>query len=93
MTSRAGKLLRRLRNSGTNWTRNDIVRLLESYGFQIRRGGKHDVFTHSEFASQRFVLPRHRALKKNYAKDAVKLVDKVIELRNTSDTSGDSQEI
>lgn len=91
MTSKAKKLLERMRNSSANWKRNDIVSLLEGYGFEIRRGGNHDVFTHPETSRLRFVLPRHRKLKKNYVRDAVKIVDIVIELRNTNDKSDDSQ--
>lgn len=89
MKSKARRRLERMRRSPANCKRRDIERLLADAGFTVRYGGDHDVYTHLEFKRLRFTLPRHDKLKLNYYRDTVKLVDKVLELRNTTVSSQD----
>lgn len=79
MTAKTKKLLQRMRQSQANWKRRDLENLLFGFGFQIRHGGNHDVFSHSELPGIQFVLPRHNSLKKVYIKKAIKLIDKLNE--------------
>ena len=77
MTSKAEKLLERMRRSKANWKRRDLENLLFGYGFQRRHGSNHDVFTHPNLTGAQFVLPRHGAVKKAYISKAIRLIDKL----------------
>ncbi len=77
MTSKAEKLLERMRRTKANWQRRDLENLLFGYGFQRRHGGNHDVFTHPDLTGAQFVLPRHGTVKKAYISKAVRLIDKL----------------
>jgi len=77
MTPTVDKLLEDMRHSAANWTRRDLVRLYEGFGFTIRHGGSHDVVTHSKHKQLRTVLPRHNDMLKIYVRTAVKLVDRL----------------
>ena len=81
MPSKAEKILERMRGSKSDWTRADLDRLYEGFGFIIRHGGNHDIIVHPDFPELRATLPRHRALARGYVEYAVRLVDKLLELR------------
>ncbi len=83
MTFRSNKRLERMRQSPANWKRRDLEGLLFDFGFQLRHGGKHDVFTHP--LGLRFVVPRHGKVKKVYIQKAVKLIDYLLQLQETGD--------
>ena len=72
------KLLERMRNTYSGWGQKDFERLLIGFGFD-RRGRKHDIYIHSEFPDIRISVPRHNSLKDWVAKDAVKLIDELLE--------------
>lgn len=79
MSSKVNKLLRRLRQSKTGWRVKDLKTLYEHYGFIIRSGAKHDVITHPDFPQIRDMLPRGSGeLAPEYAKDALKSIEKVL---------------
>lgn len=80
MPSRTDKLLEQMKNSKSNWKRNDLDRLYEGFGFIIKHGGNHDVVKHPEFPQLRATLPRHRELAKGYVEFAVKLIGTLLEL-------------
>ena len=75
MTAKSEKLLQRMRRSQANWKRRDVQQLLFGYGFQLRHGSNHDVFTHPELIGIQLVLPRHGKVKKVYVKKAIRLID------------------
>ena len=81
MPSKAEKLLEQMRNSKSNWKRADLDRLYEGFGFRIKHGADHDIVKHPGFAQLRTTLPRHRELARGYMEFAVKLIDKLLELR------------
>jgi len=84
MPSKAEKLLEQMRNSKSNWKRADLDRLYEGFGFVVSHGGSHDIVKHPDFPSLRATLPRHRELAKGYVEFAVKLIDRLLELRKES---------
>jgi predicted RNA binding protein YcfA (HicA-like mRNA interferase family) len=80
MTSKGEKLLEKMRRSKSNWTREDLIRLYDSFGFTITHGGSHDIVKHPDFHELRATLPRHKFLAKGYVEYAVKLIDRLFEL-------------
>lgn len=99
MTSKAHKLLERMRVSKNNWKRNDLDSLLTGFGFIITHGSSHDIAKHPKHPELRATLPRHNFLAKGYVEQAIKLVDKLLELSKektdepkSSSASGESSE-
>lgn len=82
------KLLRSMRRSKSNWKLRDVVALYEGFGFIIEHGSKHDKVYHPDYPVLNETLPRHRKLPKAYVSNAVKLVDKLMELQHTSRKRG-----
>jgi len=93
MTSKAEKLLERMRRSQSGWKYRDLEILFKGFGFEIRQGANHAILTHPDYPELRYTLPRHRDIRKQYVKDAVKIVDKLLELQDTKGNSeGDADE-
>ncbi len=86
MSSKALKLLEKMRNTSASWKREDIVTLYKGFGFQVISGGKHDKITHPDFPQLITFLPRHTKLARIYVIKAVDLVEKLIQLREIEDT-------
>jgi len=74
-------LLEQMRKSKSNWKKADIEKLYTEFGFVIRHGSSHDVISHPDFPFLRATLARHKALPKGYVQFAVKLIDKLLELK------------
>ncbi len=85
MPSKAEKILEQMRNSKSNWKRTDLDTLYEGFGFVVSHGGNHDIVKHPNFPELRATLPRHRQLAKGYVEFAVKLVDRLLELKGESE--------
>ena len=81
MTSKAQKLLERMRQSKSDWKRTDLDQLYKGFGFIITHGGSHDIVRHPDFPSLRATLPRHNYLAKGYVEYAIKLIGKLSDLR------------
>ncbi len=84
MTSKADKLLEQMRRSKANWKRVDLDRLYEGFGFIITHGANHDKLKHPDFLEVRELrasLPRHRTLDKVYVEEAIKRIDRLLELK------------
>jgi hypothetical protein len=83
-----------MRQSAANWTREDLERLYEGFGFNIRHGSKHDIVKHPDYPQLRATLPRHTTLAKAYIRTAVKLIDELENLRGEEpgEESGEKDE-
>ena len=84
MPSKAEKLLEQMKRSKSNWKRIDLDRLYEGFGFIITHGTNHDKVKHPDFPEireLRTTLPRHKTLDKVYVELAVKLIDRLLELK------------
>jgi hypothetical protein len=96
MTSKAAKLLERMRQSKSNWKRVDLDKLYEGFGFVISHGKSHDIVKHPEFPQLRATLPRHSYLAKGYVEYTIRLIDKLLELKkeaaNGPKSEGESEE-
>lgn len=81
MTSKAQKLLERMKQSKAGWKRRDLDRLYTGFGFIISHGSNHDIVKHPDFPNLRTTLPRHDFLAKGYVEYAIKLIEMLIELQ------------
>ena len=50
------------------------------YGFKVREGGKHCIYTHPEHPSLLATVTRSRSLPIGYIQHAIKIIDKLLEL-------------
>lgn len=85
MTSKAQKLLERMKQSKAGWKRNDLDKLYTGFGFIISHGGSHDIVKHPDFPQLRATLPRHNYLAIGYVEFAIKLVDMLLEMQKEKD--------
>jgi hypothetical protein len=85
MPSKAEKLLEQMRNSKSNWKRDDLSKLYIGFGFIITHGANHDIIKHPDFPRLRTTLPRHRVLAKGYVEFAVKLITELQALQKESE--------
>ena len=76
MTKRE-KALRKMRNNPKEVRFNDLAKVLEQYGFEIRKtGGSHQVFTRGQY---RIIVPfRKPHLLEYVVKDALRILDKIL---------------
>jgi predicted RNA binding protein YcfA (HicA-like mRNA interferase family) len=90
--SRDKKLLEKLRNNPKNVRFADLCKLLESYGFVLRRSsGSHHSFVVT-IGEQKvlLVVPYRRPLKVVYVKKTLKLIEQIEKLQeNTDDSEND----
>jgi hypothetical protein len=86
----AQKLLERMRASQSGWGQADFERLFTGFGFKARQG-KHTIHMHSQFSDLVIGVPRHNSLKEWVARDAVKLIDELIERQNQSEAKSESR--
>jgi len=85
MSSKAEKLLEKMRASKFGWTRRDLDRLYLGFGFTLTHGARHDIVKHPDYPRLRTTLPRHNTLATGYVEFAVKLIDELIALREKFD--------
>lgn len=85
MTSKAQKLLERMKQSKAGWKRQDLAKLYTGFGFVISHGGSHDIVKHPDFPQLRTTLPRHNFLAKTYVEFAIKLVDSLLEMQKETE--------
>lgn len=83
MPNKAEKLLEKMRASNKQWKRNDVDSLYKGYGFIIvTKGRNHDKVYHPDFPFLVTFIPRHVKIGEYVVDDAVRLVSRLIELRN-----------
>jgi hypothetical protein len=75
----AQKMLERMRNSPSGWGQRDFERLFLGFGFIRKEGKKHTIYFHPRFLDLWISVPRHNTLREWVARDAVKLLDEVIQ--------------
>ena len=79
--SKRAKRLQRLRNNPKNVTFDDLRIVLEDYGFVLERSsGSHHSFKVKVAGEFRLlVVPYSRPVRPIYVKDAIELIDEIIE--------------
>lgn len=77
MTSKAQKLLQKLRDTKRGWNYRDLHTVLRGAGFEWRES-KHRVYRHPEHPELgSYPIPRDDDLAPQYARDVERLVDAV----------------
>lgn len=69
------KLLRKARLSPHDWSPDEVVALLSSFGFVCWEGKKHTVCRHPKDPNVYHTIPRHRRVRSYVVKAAVRLID------------------
>lgn len=82
------KLLSRMRESKAGWQFNDLDKLFRYYGFKVREGGKHCIYTNQKYPFLIATVTRNRSLAIGYVQHAIKLIDQILELENTAKGEG-----
>jgi len=86
----AENLLERMRASAAGWKQADINRLLNGFRFRCRSGSRHDIFEHEDHPDLTISVPRHRNLRNWIIKDAVQLIDTLIDRQGGGEDGEDS---
>ena len=79
--SKRRKRLERIRQNPTNVSFDDLQLVLRAYGFRYRQAsGSHYTFSYVLDGRTRvFVVPFRRPLKSIYVKQAIKLIDQIVQ--------------
>ncbi|MBZ0299848.1 MAG: type II toxin-antitoxin system HicA family toxin [Anaerolineae bacterium] len=89
--SKRQKRLERLRQNPNNVSLSDLQRVLEDYGFLHRKTtGSHYSYTY-ELGEEThlFVVPFRRPVKPIYIKQALKIIDRIVEERGEDEPDDD----
>ena len=87
-SKKAWKLLRAMQETPSGWHSHDFQTLYLGFGFTMREGRGHTVYRHKDYPFLDDTIPRHpKELGSAYARDAVKLIARLLEL--TGETEGD----
>ncbi len=79
------KLLKRMRQSEGGWKPHDLDKLYRYFGFTVREGGKHRIYTHGQYPSLYATVKRGDRLGKGYIKDAIQLIDKLAQFEKKNE--------
>ncbi len=87
--SRAEKLRKRMTQTKADWTGEDLERLYLGYGFQVREGSKHRIYSHPVHRHLRATVTRSpQAVATGYIQEALSLLDQLDELNARSQEEG-----
>lgn len=78
----AAKLRARMARSPGGWGSNDLDRLFRGFGFVMREGGKHRLYSHPTYPMLRATVPRGSPLATGHVESALKLLDRLDDLSN-----------
>ena len=86
------KLRRRMAASKWGWGWPDLNRIYLSYGFTMREGGKHTVYSHPAYPQLRATVARRRALPVGYVQTALRPINELehLERPHRGDTNEES---
>lgn len=79
--SRRDKLLEKMRKSKTGWKFNELESLYVKFGFEKYEGSRHTMYIHPDFPELRATVTRHKSLAIGYVHHAIKLIDRLKELK------------
>ena len=82
-----------MKESKAGWQFNDLDRLYRYYGFKVREGGKHCVYTHPKYPKLKATVTRSRSLAIGYIQCAIKQIEQLRELEKAEQGEGDHGEI
>ena len=76
----AEKLRARMWRTKGGWRPEDLDRLYRGFGFQVREGRKHRIYSHPSFPELRATVSRASPLATGYIETALELLDRLDEL-------------
>lgn len=79
--SKGDRLLEKMRRSKAGWKFNDLESLYIKFGFEKYEGSKHTMYIHPDFPELRATVTRHSSLAIGYIQFAIKLIDRLKELK------------
>jgi len=83
VSNRAEKLLLQMHDSPTNCTLGDLYTVYSGFGFELRRGRKHDIVKHPKYGWLRASLPRkHESIALGYFEHAVKTINELKQIES-----------
>ncbi len=83
MTSRAAKLLERMRRSKAGWKRQHLDTLYKGYGFHLKHGSKHDYYRHPEYPELRDTVKRSGVVAEYSVRNAIRPIDRLTALKDS----------
>jgi len=75
-----------MRQSPFGWSPEDLDKVYRYYGFTVREGGKHRVYTHPKAPELISTVKRGKRLAVGYIKDAIALIDKLLNQKEGGDS-------
>ena len=77
------KRIQKLRQQPHGVSTDELERILFALGFYFRKGkGSHRCYQHPDLPGFLLTLPYQRALKKGYVTQALRAIDRILELRD-----------
>jgi len=92
MPSDAERILQRMRRTATGWRPSDFETLYRGFGFDREEGGEHTLYTHPKSPWLNAAVGRHRKLTPGYARHAVRLIDRLLELQAAENKANEKGE-
>lgn len=87
MLKRRDVLLEKMRKNKAGWKFNNLDNLYIKFGFEKHEGSKHTMYIHPDFPELRATVTRHRSLAVGYIQFAIKLIDRLKELKEVKNGS------
>ncbi len=73
----ADKLRARMSRTKEGWSPADVDRLYRGFGFRVREGAKHRIYSHPRFPWLRATVARSSPLATGYVETALELLDRL----------------
>lgn len=78
------KRIQKLRNQPRGISSDQLERVLDSLGFQERKGrGSHKCFKHPQLPGVLLTVPKQNPLYETYIKQALKAIDRLLEIEES----------
>lgn len=94
MSRKAEKLLQKARQTKAGWSSDDLIKLYEGFGFEVRQAqGSHVFISHPKYEGLTALVAVHaKELAKAYVVKAVKNIEQVLELEASEQETEDEEE-
>lgn len=80
----ADQIFESLRNGQSDVKPNDLYTLYKGFGFSVREGSRHTIYTHPDYPHLRATVARHRRLPIGYARDAVAIIEELLKTQRAA---------
>lgn len=80
MSKAANRILAKMRRTSSGWKASDMMTLYTGFGFRVIEGSKHTRYLHAGTGQSLTVTRASGEISKAYAEDAVKAIDRVLQV-------------